>query len=98
MIVNDRDTFIKDLMMGDRFRFPGDITGTVYGPVRCAESDYMLQGTRVDFGGGDNMDRHAFTRVEITSRAPKCPCGRFFELCENECEWPDSLEELFAKY
>ncbi|WP_332758308.1 hypothetical protein [Streptomyces sp. MT206] len=98
MVINDQDAFIKDLMMGDLFRFPGDTAGVVYGPVRRAESDYMLHGTRVDFGGGDHMDRHAFTKVEITRRAPKCPCGRFFELCESECEWPDSLEELYANY
>lgn len=98
VIIDDRDEFIKDLKLGDHFRFPNDTTGAVYGPVRCAESDYMLQGTRVDFGGGNHMDRHAFTKIEITSRAPKCPCGRFYELCENECEWPDSLEALYANY
>ncbi|WP_327359760.1 hypothetical protein [Streptomyces sp. NBC_01304] len=88
--------FIKDLKLGDRFRFPGEGTGLVYGPVCTAESSYMLHWTDVFLGQGEVMNRHAFTRVEILSRAPKCACGSFLEYCENECPWPDELEELYA--
>ncbi|MZE80927.1 hypothetical protein [Streptomyces xinghaiensis] len=90
--------YTHELMLGDRFRFPGDTLGTVYGPVRTARSSYNLHWTWVYFSGGRSLDRHAFTRVEITARADKCSCGRFFEWCENECPWPGDLEELFMEF
>jgi hypothetical protein len=35
------------------------------------------------------------TQVYLVSLAPRCACGRHFERCENECEWPAWLEDVF---
>nr|WSW58446.1 hypothetical protein OG513_07555 [Streptomyces sp. NBC_00998] len=89
--------YVKDLMMGDVFRLPGN-PHEVFGPVRSADSDYMLYGTNVDFGHGNRREWHAWTRVEHLTRGPKCACGRFLELCENECPWPEEMEALFMAH
>ncbi|MFD7205922.1 hypothetical protein [Streptomyces sp. NPDC059893] len=86
--------YIKDLHLGDYFSF-FDGTGRVYGPVCSADSDYMLQGTTVHLPGREPLDRHAWSCVEVTQSAPRCPCGRYFELCEAECPWPAELEDLW---
>ncbi|MCY0926277.1 hypothetical protein OTB20_08660 [Streptomyces sp. H27-H1] len=86
--------YVKDLMMGDVFRLPGNPM-EVFGPVRSADSDYMLYGTTVDFGRGNNREWRAWTRIEHVKRGPKCECGRFLELCENGCPWPEEMEALF---
>ncbi|MER5952069.1 hypothetical protein ABT127_39135 [Streptomyces sp. NPDC001904] len=87
--------FVHALSLGDHFRF-FDGTNTVYGPVLSADSDYMLQGTRVRLAGGVELDRHAWSCVEITRDAPRCPCDRTYDRCEEDCAWPEEIEALWA--
>ncbi|MYT71189.1 MULTISPECIES: hypothetical protein [unclassified Streptomyces] len=85
----------KDLALGDHFRFFG-ARDEVYGPVADTMSDYMLHWTQITLGDGRVLHRHAWARVEVTQAAPRCGCGRYFELCEAGCPWPQELEDLWA--
>ncbi|AMD42818.1 hypothetical protein SEA_XKCD426_77 [Streptomyces phage Xkcd426] len=88
--------YIHNLHMGDMFRFPGD-PHQVYGPVADVTSSYDLSWTDVSFSREKpKVERHAFTRVEITKRGPRCECGRPYDLCEMDCPWPDEIEKLWA--
>lgn len=88
--------YIHNLAMGDMFRFPGD-PHMIYGPVTGTTSSYDLTWTTVTFAKGvEPITRHAFRRVEITKQGPRCECRRPYDLCEENCEWPDDIEKLCA--
>ena len=88
--------YIHNLHLGDMFRFPGD-PHMIYGPVTGTTSSYDLGWTKVTFAKGvDPVERHAFTRVEVTQRGPRCECRRPYDICEQGCEWPDDVEKLWA--
>lgn len=92
----DGNGYIHNLHLGDMFRFPGD-PHVVYGPVADVTPDYNLTWAKVTFTKGvEPVERHAFTRVEITKQGPRCECRRPFDLCEEECPWPDEIEDLWA--
>ena len=88
--------YIHNLHMGDMFRFPGD-PHMIHGPVADTTSSYDLGWTKVTFAKGvEPVERHAFTRVEVTQRGPRCACRRPYDLCEQGCHWPDEVEQLWA--
>jgi hypothetical protein len=88
-------TSIYALNMGDRFRFPGDPHVT-YGPVSSVESSVGLHWTDVRFGKNDPVvHRASFTRVEITQAGPRCECGKAYDLCDMDCQWPDEVEAIW---
>lgn len=88
--------YFSSLMFGDRFRFAGDLQGTVYGPVTQTQ-DYMGGSFSVDTQDGRHFYGGAFKPIVVVRRAPACvDCGGHVDLCDGcESPWPVELEELW---
>ena len=87
----DQTEYAETLGMGDTYKT------TEHGAV------YTVHGSEMTVDGGTHIEGPGFTlqhdfqpcvRVIIVSRAPKCPCGRRYERCEQECVWPSWAEDL----
>jgi len=89
----DYNANVSQLGMGDRFQL------NQHGPVtRVAWADHSIDGSvmYVRDADGDVITLGLYARIHITAPAPRCGCGRRFENCEQDCVWPDELEELLS--
>lgn len=89
----DYNSTVSQLGMGDRFKL--EQHGAV---VTVAWTDHSVDGSVLYVRDSDG-ERHAlamYRRCFVTAYAPRCGCGRRFEMCEQECEWPTELDALFA--
>ena len=88
----DYNATVSQLGMGDRFQT------SQHGPVvTVAWTDAAVDGSLmyVREADGTLATLPMYGRVHITEHAPRCACRRRFENCEQGCDWPDELEELF---
>ncbi|MER5579475.1 hypothetical protein [Streptomyces massasporeus] len=83
------------LGMGDYFR--RDRHGKTYGPINWVDDSVDGTARFVETVKEGNTTIHPFQRVYVTRRAPRCECGRRYEYCEEECPWPQELEDVYAR-
>lgn len=89
-------TYAHQITLGDSFVILDGRSETRVGPVAGASTSSDGRQTRVDLGdGSDSLSLHAYLPVRIVESAPKCGCGEHFLNCEEDCTWPEWLDDLW---